>query len=136
MHEAHVRQRPPRVPHAAGLVPAWQTPATSQQPLVHVVSHVSVMPPSTPPSAREQSPAWHDSRGWQMTQLSPPRPQACTVVVTMHSLLRQQPEQFPGPHGVWHRPAMHCRFCEVQSEHTPPSRPHAFVTLPARQTPF
>lgn len=71
-----------------------------------------------------------------MTQLSPPRPQACTVVVTMHSLLRQQPLQFVGPHGVWQRPAMHCRFWLVQSEHVPPSNPQAFVTLPARQTPF
>lgn len=100
MHEAQVRQREPSVPHAAGLVPTWQTFATSQQPLVQVVSHVSVMPASTPPSPGEQSPSAQSSRGWQITQFSPLRPQACTVVAVMHSLLRQQPVQFVGPHGV------------------------------------
>ncbi len=100
MHDAQVRQREPSVPHAAGLVPTWQTFATSQQPLVHVVSQVSMMPASTPASPGEHSPLSQNSRGWQMTQFSPPRPHACTVVAVMHSLLRQQPLQFAGPHGV------------------------------------
>lgn len=136
MHELHVMHRPPRVPQALGLVPGWQTFAMSQQPVVQVDSQESPASALVPPSTGVHRPMRHASRGWQSTHDSPWRPHACTVVVVMHSLLRQQPLQFDGPHGAWQRPATQVRFCATQSTQTPPSEPQALAIAPERHVPF
>jgi len=69
----HAAQVFPPVPQSERLVPAWQAPLPSQQPLGQVAElHVIVVPVQTPPP--------HVSPGGQTRQPLPPLPQSAVLV--------------------------------------------------------
>lgn len=133
-----VSHGPPKVPHALGWVPGWQTPAMSQHPMAHVCEQP--MPPSmpVPPSVGVHRPASQVSPAWHFTHRSPPMPHAAVVVVTKHwlSAVQQPLGQVADEQRTSQRFEKHSLFWVRQLLQAAPPVPHAFEATPTLHEPL
>jgi hypothetical protein len=129
---------PPAVPHDVASVPAMHVLPT-QQPLQFVASQRATL---------QVRPFASHARPWssQFVQFAPPMPHAAASLPARHrwrpsSKLQHPLGQVAGPHAGSSRPQTRlpvqtAKPDATQSEHRPPSAPHARASLPVRHTPL
>jgi hypothetical protein len=124
----HAVHATPPLPHAVELLPVWQTPVESQQPVGHVDAlHVVTL--HAPPL--QLSPTGHD------VQALPPVPHAVVLVPDS-----QKPRASQHPFGQvagLHEGPLQTPAAQVSpgghGKQAPPPVPHAMVVIPDSQTP-
>jgi hypothetical protein len=124
----------PDAPQAASVLPSWQTPFLSQQPVGHVVGLQEGMNAQYEPGSLQLRPS-----RVQFSQAAPAVPHAAFVVPGRQiSFASQHPPQVVALHGVSgppHLPMVHAALLAEHTLHMPPPMPQASVSLPSRQRP-
>jgi len=117
-------QAAPPPPQTLVVVPAWQTPLMSQQPL-------QLPGPQAAASGPWQKPNWQVLFAGQVVHAMPPKPQLEFVSPVTQVLPWQQPKgHVPGPQGgATHAPLVHVSSA-AQSAHALPPVPQAEVLVP------
>jgi hypothetical protein len=119
---------PPFVPHALVVLPGWQFPLPSQQPVQLDGLHEGL----------SQTPPEQVSPFAQTVHVPPPKPQSAVDAPGWQlPSPSQQPPQFWGPHagGFWHSPPLHDSV-DGQLVHAPPPKPQFCDVWPPWQLPF
>jgi hypothetical protein len=115
-------QDSPSVPQIALVVPGWQMPFASQQPVGQLVASQTHRPP--PGVATHSCPAGH------ALQAAPPAPQFALVVPAMQVVPVQQPVvQSAGLQNAAHCWLVHS-LPPVHATHSAPPVPHAPLAVP------
>jgi hypothetical protein len=126
--DGHAVQVAPPVPHAAFVLPGWQTPVMSQQPVGHVMA-LQVDPLQAPPT--------QVSVDGQVAHVAPPVPQNAVVVpASQIPVLSQQPvgQLAALQGGGLQVPALHVSPVG-HAVHVAPPVPHALELDPVSQKP-